>query len=248
MGAAQLPLGLRLRDASVFASYFGGRNQAVVDALRSLGNATAGATRAPTCIWVHGASGTGKTHLLQALCADAQFRRSAYVPLREAASFDDELLSGYGQFELVCLDDADTIAGRTAWEQALFRLHQELDEQGGRLVVSGAAPPSKLDFKLRDLASRLNGGLVLTLHTLDEPEQIQALQLRAQLRGFELPEDTAQFLLRRMPRTMAKLCSFLDELDEASLVAQRRLTIPFVKQVLESRAGTRSAERTTQTP
>jgi DnaA-homolog protein len=248
MGAAQLPLGLRLRDASVFASYFGGRNRAVVDALRSLSNATADATRAPTCIWVHGAPGTGKTHLLQALCADAQLRRSAYVPLREAASLGDELLTGYGQFELVCLDDADVVAGRRAWEQALFRLHQELDEQGARLVVSGAAPPSQLDFKLPDLASRLQGGLVLTLHALDESEQIQALQLRAQLRGFELPEDTARFLLRRMPRTMAKLCSFLDELDEASLVAQRRLTIPFVKQVLESRAGTRSAERTTRTP
>lgn len=245
MGAAQLPLDLRLRDASVFASYFGGRNQAVVDALRAMSAGTPGATRPPTCIWVHGVSGTGKTHLLQALCADAQLQRTAYVPLREAARYDDELLSGYGPFALVCLDDAEAIAGRAAWEQALFRLHQELDEQGGRLVVSGAAPPSKLGFKLRDLASRLNGGLVLTLHALDEAEQIEALRLRAQLRGFELPEDTAQFLLRRMPRTMAKLCAFLDELDEASLVAQRRLTVPFVKQVLE-RADTQSAARTTR--
>lgn len=236
MGAAQLPLGLRLRDASVFASFFGGRNQAVVDVLRSVASATPAATHAPTCIWVHGASGTGKTHLLQALCADARLLRTAYLPLREATGCDDEMLSGYGQFELVCLDDAEAIAGQPAWEQALFRLHQELDEQGGRLVVAGAALPSKLDFRLRDLASRLNGGLVLTLHALDESEQIEALQLRAQLRGFELPEDTARFLLRRIPRTMAKLCSFLDELDAASLIAQRRLTIPFVKQVMESRA------------
>jgi DnaA-homolog protein len=240
MGAAQLPLGLRLRDASVFASYFGGRNQPIVDALRTLSSTTSGQARTPTCIWVHGASGTGKTHLLQALCADAQLRRAAYVPLRDSTGCDAELLSGYGQFALVCLDDAEAIAGRAAWEQALFRLHQELDEQGGRLVISGAAPPSQLGFKLRDLASRLNGGLVLTLHALDEAEQIKALQLRAQLRGFELPEDTAQFLLRRVPRTMPKLCAFLDQLDEASLAAQRRLTIPFVKQVMESRADTRS--------
>jgi DnaA family protein len=247
MSAAQLPLGLRLRDASVFASYYGGRNQAVVDALRTLSDTTSGETRIPTCIWVHGVSGTGKTHLLQASCAAAQPGRAAYVPLRESTGFDAELLSGYGQFALVCLDDAEVIAGRPAWEQALFRLHQELDEQGGRLVVSGAAPPAQLGFKLRDLASRLNGGLVLTLHALDETEQIKALQLRAQLRGFELPEDTAQFLLRRIPRTMAKLYAFLDELDEASLVAQRRLTIPFVKQVMESHADTRSVERTTRT-
>ncbi len=55
---------IRLRDSSVFASYFGGRNQPVVDALLALP-----AGGAPTCIWLHGAPGTGKTHLLQALCA-----------------------------------------------------------------------------------------------------------------------------------------------------------------------------------
>ena len=75
---------------------------------------------------------------------------------------------------------------------------------------------------------------MLTLQALDESEQIAALQLRAQLRGFELPDETAQFLLRRLPRDMTRLYAFLDELDEASLVAQRRLTVPFVREVMEA--------------
>jgi DnaA family protein len=133
------------------------------------------------------------------------------------------------------LDDAQAIAGRNAWERSLFRLHQELDERGGRLLVSGPTPPAALPFQLRDLGSRLNGGLVLTLQPLDEPEQIAALQLRAQLRGLELPDETAQFMLRRLPRDMAHLYNFLDQLDQASLIAQRRLTVPFVKEVLEQR-------------
>jgi DnaA family protein len=73
----------------------------------------------------------------------------------------------------------------------------------------------------------------LTLQPLEEPEQIAALQLRAQLRGLELPDETAQFMLRRLPRDMAHLYDFLDQLDQASLIAQRRLTVPFVKEVLE---------------
>jgi DnaA-homolog protein len=145
-----------------------------------------------------------------------------------------EILSGYGQFALVCLDDGEAVAGAAGWERALFRLHQELDEQGGRLVMSAGAPPAALPFKLADLASRLNGGVVLTLQPFDEQEQLAALQLRAQLRGFELPEETGQFLLRRLPRNMTALCTFLDELDAASLVAQRRLTVPFVKAVMKS--------------
>jgi DnaA family protein len=233
MKAHQLPLGVRLRDASVFASFFGGRNQPVVDALLALPKG-----RTPTCVWLNGAEGTGKTHLLQALCAAAGQAGDAagYFPMLEASQLSTELLSGYGEFALVCIDDAQTIAGRDDWERALFRLHQELDERGGRLVAAGANPPSASRFGLRDLASRLNGGLVMTLQPLDEAEQMAALQLRSRLRGVELPEEAAQFLLRRLPRNMAALCAFLDELDEASLVAQRRLTLPFVRDVIEARA------------
>jgi DnaA family protein len=237
MDAKQLPLGVRLRDTSVFASYFPGRNTSVVDALQVLTARREGPSDGPTCVWLHAPVSIGKTHLLQAMCARANVdsRSAAYLPLAEVASLGGEILCGYGQFSLVCLDDAETVAGNADWERALFRLHRELDEQGGRLVLAATAPPAALPFKLADLASRLNGGVVLTLQPLDEPEQVEALQLRAQLRGCELPEETAQFLLRRLPRNMAALCAFLDELDEASLVAQRRrLTVPFVRAVMKS--------------
>lgn len=229
----QIPLGIRLQDSSVFESFLPGRNRPVVNALSSL--ASGEQAGAPTCIWLHGPTGAGKTHLLQAVCALAghEGRGAAYLPLPQVAEFGAELLAGFGELAVVCLDDAQAIAGHSAWERSLFRLHQELYENGGRLLVSGPMPPAALPFKLRDLASRLNGGLVLTLQPLEEPEQIAALQLRAQLRGLELPDETAQYLLRRLPRDMAHLYRFLDQLDQASLIAQRRLTVPFVKEVME---------------
>ena len=232
MPSRQLPLRVRLRDSSVFESFFGGRNQSVVEALRALPRG-----RPPTCVWLHGPRSVGKTHLLQALCARAALtgEAAAYLPLADLSDTSADLLSGYGDFALVCLDDAQVVAARADWERALFRLHQELEERGGRLIASGSAPPAALDLWLRDLASRLNGGLVLTLQPLDDEEQIAALRLRAEQRGVELPDDAAQFLLRRLPRDMASLCVFLDQLDEASLAAQRRLTLPFVREVLENR-------------
>ena len=69
---------------------------------------------------------------------------------------------------------------------------------------------------------------------LDEAEQQQALKLRARVRGFELPDETLQWLQRRFPRDMASLYELLDALDEAALVAQRRLTIPFIREVLNA--------------
>jgi DnaA family protein len=229
---SQLALGVKLRDGSVFASYSAGRNRPAVDALRALRTG-----EPPTCVYLHGVAGTGKTHLLQALCANAGQRgeEAAYLPLTDLAAMGPELLSGCGELACVCVDDVGLIAGRRDWELALFGLHQQLDEHRGRLVVAGAVPPAASGITLADLRSRLGGGLILTLHALDESEQVAALQLRAHIRGFELPDETAQFLLRRLPRDMATLCAFLDELDEASLVAQRRLTVPFVREVVERR-------------
>ena len=235
MNAAQIPLRMGLRDSSVFSSYFSGRNRPTIEALLSIGTHVQ-----PTCVWLHGPRSSGKTHLLQASCVRWSERgdTSAYLPLRDLIERPADLLLGYGELAFVAIDDIDLAARRAEWERGLFRLHQELEEHGGRLLVSSALMPTSSGFHLRDLASRLNGGLVLTLQTLNDEEQQQALQLRAQLRGFELPEDTVQFLQRRLPRDMETLCAFLDQLDEASLAAQRKLTVPFVREVLERARGT----------
>lgn len=228
--SSQLALSVRLRDSSVFESFFAGRNQPAIDALLAVR-----AGEPPTCVFLQGVSGSGKTHLLQSLCARAGQAgdAAAYLPLRDLMTMGPELLSGCGELSCVCIDDVEAIAGRRDWERALFALHQQLDEHRGRLVVASAAPPAATGIELADLRSRLGGGLVLTLQPLDEPEQTAALQLRARNRGCELPDETAQYLLRRLPRDMTTLCAFLDELDEASLAAQRRLTVPFVREVME---------------
>jgi DnaA-homolog protein len=228
--ASQLLLGVRLRDSSVFASYYAGQNHGAVDVLRSLAPGVL-----PPCVYLQGATGTGKSHLLQAVCADANSRklRAAYLPLADIRQMGSEMLSGWGEIDIVCVDDIERVASDRAWNLALFALHQQLEERQGRLVVASTLIPSALGMTLPDLASRLAHGLTLTLQPLSEDEQMNALQLRARLRGFELPDDTAAFLLRRLPRDMTSLCAFLDQLDEASLVAQRRLTVRFVNEVMK---------------
>lgn len=232
--ANQLSLGVRLRDSSVFASFYAGRNGAIVDILRSL---TPGIL--PPCVYLHGAPSTGKSHLLQALCADAARRglAVAYLPLSEISRMGPAMLGGWGELDIVCVDDIEKVAGEREWNRELFALHQQLEERRGRLVVASAIAPAALPMTLRDLASRLAGGLVLTLQALTEAEQVDALKLHAQLRGLDLPDDTATYMLRHLPRDMTTLCRVLDELDEASLVAQRRLTVRFVTEVLKGRSA-----------
>lgn len=115
-----------------------------------------------------------------------------------------------------------------------FRSLQSNSESGKtRLLITGDRPPRQLNLGLPDLASRLDWGQIYKLQPLSDEDKLQALQLRARLRGFELPEDVGRFLLKRLDREMRTLFMTLDQLDRASITAQRKLTIPFVKEILK---------------
>jgi DnaA-homolog protein len=232
----QLPLGVRLPDRAVFDSFLPARNGEALEHVRRVAEGRAGGLT-----WLCGAGGSGKTHLLQAACAAASgARRAGYVPLAQVAPLGVGVLEGLRQLECLCLDDIDRVVGDRAWEQGIFNLLREVEEAGGGLIAAAGAPPALLGWALADLGSRCAAGAVFQLRALDEQERHAALELRARLRGLELPEETWQWLQRRFPRDMRTLYGLLDTLDEAALAAQRRLTIPFIREVLRSAARTRA--------
>jgi DnaA family protein len=226
----QLPLGVRLADRALFESFLPGPNAEALAHARAVAHGEAhGAT------WVCGPPGAGKSHLLQAICAAAGARgRAGYLPLAQVAPLGAGMLDGLAQLGCLCVDDLERVVGESEWERALFALLREIEEAGGALVVAAREPPALLTWSLPDLGSRFAAGAVLALRALDEAEQHAALELRARLRGLELPAETWQWLRRRYPRDMRRLYELLDTLDEAALAAQRRLTVPFIRDVLRS--------------
>ncbi|MEJ2344324.1 MAG: DnaA regulatory inactivator Hda [Gammaproteobacteria bacterium] len=225
----QLPLGLALNDSATFANYFPQPNAAAVHALHAC---AAGAEPAVVYLW--GAPDTGRTHLLQAAChaAAAGGRAVAYLPLAGADELQPEMLDGLEAMALVCLDDVERIAGLQPWEMALFSLFNRLRELGGHLAVSARRRPQDLGLRLPDLVSRLGWGAVFRLRPLDDDQKLAALTLRARGRGLELPPEAGRYLMRRCARDMGALYGLLERLDHASLAAQRRLTVPFIKATL----------------
>jgi DnaA-homolog protein len=224
----QLALGVRLRAGAVFESFWPGRNSEVVAALRL-------PSAAP--LWLWGAPGSGKTHLLQAVCAA---EAAAYFPLTRPLALPPEALAGFERTPILCVDDVDAVAGDSAWERALFRLYNEAAELHTRLIFAGASPPRLPEWRLEDWRSRAAACVVYQLQELDDVGRVEALRLRAAQRGLQLPQETSEYLLRRVPRDLHSLFEILDQLDEASMVAQRRLTIPFIRDALEKHAGTKS--------
>ena len=225
----QLPLGLSLRTSARFDSFYTGDNIEAVDALQA-----AASGRGESLIYLAGRTGMGKTHLLQAAChlASEAGSATAYLPLGEIDALSPGMLEGLEHMALVCLDDIDAVAGQGEWETAVFNLFNAARAAGTCLLFAGLDTPAECGFRLPDLVSRLGWGVTYTLKPLTEWQLQAALSLRAEGRGLELPEETAQFLLKHIPRDLPSAFGLFDRLDEASMIEQRRLTIPFVKSVL----------------
>lgn len=224
---SQLALPLKLQDHAVFESFLPTGNKTLVAFLQDLCVQPSGPGA-----WLRGTRSTGKTHLLQAVCERAR-DRAQFLPIGSFIDVGPDVLEGLSNRQFVCLDDIERISGRKDWELALFGLYNALSETGGLLLCSATAGPRDCGFVLPDLVSRFSRLPLFKINPLEDANRIKALQLRARHRGLDLPGDAAQYLLHRSARDMASLYGLLDKLDSESLIAQRRLTIPFVREVLE---------------
>ena len=227
----QLPLALRWPRRQRFEHFHAGANAAAVAAVQQQSiEATA------PWVYLQGASGSGRSHLLIAACqaANAAGRIVQYLPL---ASVGDgaAALRGVAGTELVALDDLGAIAGQRDAEHALFDLYNRANAEGSSLLFAASAAPSQLGFDLPDLRSRLGACIQFTLKPLDDEERRAVLKAQAASRGIELDDSVLDWLFARYARDLGALLELLDRLDEASLAAQRRITVPFLRSFL--RAG-----------
>ncbi len=232
----QLPLAIGWRAAADFDQFVSGPNGLAVKSVRELANG-----QGHGCVYLYGQPGSGRSHLLRAACRTMGMRgqTAAYLPLGAPAELSPALLKGLEDVGLVALDDLDGIAGDADWEESLFHLYNRLLECRGRILVAASRRPCDLAMQLPDLVSRLSAGLVQRLLPLSDDQLLEALQRRAMSRGLDLPADTGRYLFGRLPRDAGTLFALLDVLDEKALAEQRRLTVPFVREVLSQTPWTR---------
>ncbi len=229
--SSQLPLGLRFAERNNFDSFFPGPNRAVVRQLIALLHAPG-----PAAIYLRGESQTGKSHLLQAAlrAVTADGRTGVYLPLSSEDELCPELLLGMEALDLVCLDDIDRGPPGSDWTAALAGLLTRAGATSGRVLLSGRSPPEGLD-PTGSLGIHLGLATVLELYPLTDSDKTWALQARARERGLKLPEHVGRWLLRHYSADLGQLTRALESLDYASLAAQRKLTVPFIRNLLGGR-------------
>ncbi|PID42020.1 MAG: DnaA regulatory inactivator Hda [Proteobacteria bacterium] len=224
----QLVLNVRLRDDDSFTNFLGNTNSQASGILQnSLHNDD-------FFILLHGGQTSGKSHLLHAACQSFQLSGKSVVsiPLAEHADLSPGILDGLDSCQLVCLDDLDTVFGIKDWELAVFDLYNRVQLSGGKLLAAVSVAPANLQCQLPDLLSRLRFGVSIALSELSDAEKSDVLIARAKQRGIELPGEVANYIMNRNDRNLEHLLGVLQLLDDVSLSAKRKLTIPFVKSVL----------------
>ena len=230
MSVPQLPLALRYPPDQRLESFIGAPD----GALAQLRAAAVGA--AQDWLYLSGPAGTGKTHLALALCAAAEQagRGPAYLPLLAAAGRLRDALEALEGRDVIALDGLDAIAGQRDDEVALFDFHNRARAAGVTLLYTASAAPDALGLALPDLRSRLSQCGRIVLSPLDDEGRAAVLRARAMRRGLALDDAAIDWLLTRTGRDLGGLVQLLDRLDRESLAAKRRVTVPFLRKVLDA--------------
>lgn len=227
----QIPLELKLPVKAELDDFIADNQREIVKAIKNLLDADG-----HQFLYLWGGQATGKTHLLSAVCqlAETQQLQAVYLPLDQYTQISPDMCDGLEAADVICIDDIDQIAGNTDWEQAVFHLYNRVRDAGGKLLISSNQSPGQVPILLADLKSRLAWGVTVALQPLTDAQKQMLLQQRAHQLGMLLPDETVSYLLSHHSRTLPDLLDTLDKLERASLAAQRKLTVPFVKEVLNS--------------
>lgn len=230
LASRQLALAIHLNEEASLADFCWNNNVLLEQQLQLMLQ-----NQGERLLYLWGNSGSGKSHLLQGCCQKVIASQPAvYLPLALLKEWGPQSLENLDEQHLICIDDIDAIAANSEWEESLFHLYNRIrDNEQSRLIISGKLPPAAMPLRLADLKSRLGWGLVLQVHELQDEDKIKTLKNYAQKRGFTFPANVGQYLINRCSRNMHDLNQLLHHLDQASLAAQRKITIPFVKETLK---------------
>ncbi|MGA8277175.1 MAG: DnaA regulatory inactivator Hda [Rhodanobacteraceae bacterium] len=228
---AQLPLALRWPSNQRFDSFVVGANGVAFDLACK-------AASDPGAAWLYlaGAPGSGRSHLLIAACAAAVAgeRGAQYLSLASLPSPSAAAIRAFGGSDVLALDDIDAIVGDQAAEHALFDLYNRCRADAATLLFAAAAAPKRAGFVLPDLVSRLAACTQATLRPLAEEERREALRARGAARGIGLDDTVLDWLFTHRSRDLGELTALLERIDRAALAAKRRVTVPFLRELLQS--------------
>ena len=163
---SQLIIPYQKNTKQTFDSYYSSdpSNENIVECIKSI------FTSKNSQIFIWGENCSGKSHILYSTCNyfSKDDKKCVYLPLKDYKSFNEDIISSFDEYDLICIDDIDYIFGLKEWEYSFFTLVNKVISKSKKIIYSSSVSPSSKNIKLLDLQSRLSWGLVFKITNADD--------------------------------------------------------------------------------
>ena len=186
-------------------------------------------------LFIYGIYQCGKSYLLQSVCNfySTLNKSSLYIPVLDVKKYGKEFIDSIENFDVICIDDIESIAAESEWEVAIFNLINNCLLSKCRLIFSSCKNPSSIEFQLEDLSSRIKKIDHIELFPVNDNNLNEAIKFIVDSRSISLGEREINYLIKYCKRSMSDLLKKIDDLDKLSMQLKRRITVPLIKEIIE---------------
>ncbi|MCB0916003.1 MAG: chromosomal replication initiator protein DnaA [Actinobacteria bacterium] len=202
--------------------------------------------RAYNPLFIYGDSGLGKTHLLHAI---GHYNRSLYSGARvryiSSEEFTNDFINSirddrndafqtrYRNVDVLLVDDIQFLSGKVQTQEEFFHTFNTLHNANKQIVVTSDLPPKKLpDFEER-MRSRFEWGLITDVQPPDLETRIAILRKKKQQEGFEVPEESLEYIASRITSNIRELEGALIRVKAYASLNQLQADLPVTREVLD---------------
>lgn len=196
-------------------------------------------------LFIHGYSGLGKTHLLQATCSEILERdSSAKVLYISCEAFVNDFVRAIEngkltqfresarQVNALVIDDVQFLANRESSQEELFHTFNVLHQSGKQIILSADSPPTEIPTLEDRLISRFNWGLVTQIDPPNRETRQAILHKKAHLRGCEIPDELLDFIAGCVESNVRLLEGALTKLISETQIGGKPMTLETARDVL----------------
>lgn len=205
-----------LTDEDTFDSFIvGASNKFAYAAANAVANDPGGKYNP---LFIHGNSGLGKTHLLNAIAHQVKLTHpEANIVYTRGESFTNELVKYIGQksteafhdkyrnADILLVDDVQFIAGKDSTQEEFFHTFNALYQAGNQIVLTSDRPPKEIALLEDRLRNRFEWGLMADIQSPDLETRMAIIKRKAEVLNFDLPDDIVQYIAEKLKNNIRQL-------------------------------------------
>lgn len=226
MTALQIPLDLQFRPAFGREDFFvTGSNASAVGLIDAWPQSWGGFP----ALTIFGPAGSGKSHLAAVWAQQAKAR--SLTAANFTASSIESLIA---ERKNLVLERLDLLVGDSGQEHKIFHLYNACKAADLYLLLTSHLAPSRLEFSLPDLASRLRASSAVEIHQPDDDLFCAVLIKQLHDRGFIVADKVALYAVERMERSWPAMSGLVDWLTRNATAEKKGITLPMIRRGLLS--------------